>query len=456
VPEGTSGYTARKQAEVERKLTALDEEFQRWLAATSGVKPAFPKQHTQVRAVVSRLRGFQEAVRDMMAEHPSFSTAREMARTLLAIHRIWEFFRAKLAQRYETAFAGYLAVADEFAWLCAQPFYAKAKSQREPPLIFLNGGMSPFILTRDASFQAEAVPRELISGNSFKQAMASLPFPVIGVPWNQVSHLPDALAIGHEVGHSVEADFDLESTLDTLIDAGLKDSGGESRSALWKSWRAEVFADIYGCLSGGPAFVSALIDFLLADPDEIAARRPAMEAYPPENLRIRMNVCVLEKLGFADAGGALLSEWNATYPLPEDQANFITKDAPAIAVRILETKLDALGAPLQSVLTFTPDQHSKALTQAERVVQGFDFKDFRDLRVTLTAARLAYEKSPATFYTAKTGGSTADRFQERLKSHLTSDLRSGESRRKPPDQTVVDDLNVNLGKSQFRQIFGKF
>jgi hypothetical protein len=448
-------YAVRKQAEVERKLAALNEEFQRWLDATSGEKPAFPKQHTQVRAVISRLRGFQEAVNSILAERPGFSTSREMARTLLAIHRIWEFFRGKLAQRHETAFSNYLAIADEFAWLCAQPFYAKAKSQREPPLVFLNGGMSPFILTRDASFQAEAVPRELIAGNTFKQAMASLPFPVIGVPWNQVSHLPDALAIGHEVGHSVEADFDLEATLDTLIDAGLKDSGGEARTPLWKSWRAELFADIYGCLSGGPAFVSALIDFLLADPDEIAAHRPAMEAYPPENLRIRINACVLVKLGFADAAAALLTEWDASYPLPADQADFIAKDAPAIAARIVETNLDVLGAPLQSVLTFTREQNSQAITQADRVVNGSPFRDFPDLRVTLTAARLAYEKSPAAFYTAKPGGSTAARFQERLKSHLTSDLRSGESRRNAAKQKAVDEMNQLLGGNQFDRIFGQ-
>ncbi|HPQ17242.1 MAG TPA: hypothetical protein PLP04_18575, partial [Bryobacteraceae bacterium] len=190
------GYAERKQAEVERKMEALALEFERWLNATAPGGP-FPKHHTQVRAAIGRLQGFQDAVREILATDNSLSTAREMARTLLAVHRIWEFFRSKLAQRYEKAFARYLAIADEFAWLCYHPIYEQARqanpgrAMKEPPLVYLNGGMSPFILTRDASFQAEAVPRELISGSGFKQATSSLPFPVIGVPWNQVLHLPD-------------------------------------------------------------------------------------------------------------------------------------------------------------------------------------------------------------------------------------------------------------------------
>ncbi|MGE5568410.1 MAG: hypothetical protein ACM3S5_05155 [Rhodospirillales bacterium] len=452
------GYAERKQAEVERKMEALALEFERWLKATAAGGP-FPKHHTQVRAAVGRLEGFQEAVREILAEDNSLSTAREMARTLLAVHRIWEFFRSKLAQRYEKAFARYLAIADEFAWLCYQPVYEQARKAnpgrvfKEPPLVYLNGGMSPFILTRDAGFQAEAAPRELISGSDFKQATSSLPFPVIGVPWNQVLHLPDALAIGHEVGHSVEADFDLEAALDAMIDEALEESGGTARAPLWKAWRSEVFADVCGCLAAGPPFVCALADFLLADPRELLARQPAAEPYPPENLRIRINVQVLRKMGFDEPAGRILAAWDAEYPLPAGQSCFAGEDAPAIAARFLDGQLEALGGSLRSALTFDATQYERARTQAQCALQGRVLKDYRDLRVMLAAARIAYATKPDAYYKPVNGISPAGRLEQKMESLLTSDLRSGERARTQQQQQQADEENRKQGKRDFERIF---
>ncbi len=452
------GYAERKQAEVGRKMEALAGEFQRWLDAT---KPgaAFPKHHTQVRAAIGRLEGFQEAVREILAEDNSLSTAREMARTLLAVHRIWEFFRSKLAQRHDEAFARYLAIADEFAWLCYLPLYTQARQAnparvlKEPPLVYLNGGMSPFILTRDAGFQAEAVPRELITGSDFRQATSSLPFPVIGAPWNQVLHLPDALAIGHEVGHSVEADFDLEPALDAIIDEALAESGGTGRAAFWKAWRSEVFADVCGCLAAGPAFVCALADFLLADPRELLARQPALEPYPPENLRVRINACILRKMGFDAPAERILAAWEAEYPLPAGQSCFIDDDAPAVAARFLDGKLDALGGSLRSALTFDASQYERARTQAQCALEGRALKDYRDLRVTLAAARMAYATRPQAYYQALNGASPAERLERKMISLLTSDLRSGEQVRTAQFQEQADRENRKLGKRDFERVF---
>jgi hypothetical protein len=452
------GYLERKQAEVARKMEALSGEFQRWLDATTA-GAAFPKHHTQVRAAIGRLEGFQDAVREILKEDNSLSTAREMARTLLAVHRIWEFFRSKLAQRHEAAFARYLQIADEFAWLCYQPVYAQARRVnpervlKEPPLVYLNGGMSPFILTRDAGFQAEAVPRELIAGSDFRRATSSLPFPVIGAPWNQVLHLPDALAIGHEVGHSVEADFDLETALDAMIDEALAESGGSARAPYWKAWRSEVFADVFGCLAAGPAFVCALADFLLADPREVLARQPAIEPYPPENLRIRINVWVLRKMGFDEPADRILAAWNAEYPLPEGQSCFAEDDAPAVAARFVDGKLEALGGSLRSALTFDAEQYERARTQAEYALEGRKLKDYRDLRMTLAAARIAYGSKPQAYYAAANGISPAERLEQQMAALLTNDLRSGEHTRTAQQQQQADQENRKLGKREFERLF---
>jgi hypothetical protein len=288
----------------------------------------------------------------------------------------------------------------------------------------------------------------LLYGSDLKQATASLPFPVIGVPWNQVLHLPDALAIGHEVGHSVEADFDLGAALNALIDEALTASGGQQRVAYWKAWKSEVFADVYGCLSGGPPFACALADFLLADPAEVQARRPALTAYPPETLRVRINACILEKMGFDQPAAKLIEAWDAEYPLADDQADFAKKDAPEIAERFLDSKLDALGGSLRSALTFDDAQYDQARKQAARASDGKELLDFRDLRVTLAAARIGYAASPKSYYSANGGIAPAARLEERMSKLLSSDLRSGETARSQKQQQEADRYNLEFGRQQ--------
>jgi hypothetical protein len=144
--------------------------------------------------------------------------ARNLEELVLGAYQVWEFFRSKLVQRREAEFQPSLRVMDEFAWLCYQPIrhvvWGDSPQCKEPPLVYLNGGWSPFVVVRNNAFRAEAVRRDLLKSADFKIALSSLPFPVLGVPWCQVPHLPDALILGHEVGHAVEADFELQGRLD--------------------------------------------------------------------------------------------------------------------------------------------------------------------------------------------------------------------------------------------------
>jgi hypothetical protein len=278
---------------------------------------------------------------------------------------------------------------------------------------------------------------------------------VIGVPWNQVLHLPDALVIGHEVGHSVEADFDLGPALDAMVDEALTESGGQQRAAFWKAWKSEVFADVYGCLCSGPAFACALADFLLADPDDIKARVPALGPYPPETLRVQINACILKKLGFDQPAARLAAAWGAEYALPADQADFVEKDATAVAGRFLDDRLDALGGSLRSALTFTPAQYEQSRTQAMRASEGRELQDIKDLRVTLAAARIAYATSPQSYYIANGGIAPAARLEERMTRLLSSDLRSGETARSQKQQQDADRSNLEYGRQQAQLLLEK-
>ena len=236
-----------------------------------------------------------------MPDDQNFDRAevREGSKTILGLFRIWEFLRSKLAQRREPNFRTQLWLADEFAWLCYKPIYDRGF--KEPPLVFLNGGYSPFTLTRKTEFQAESVPQELIQDQKLIEAMASLPFPVIGVPWYQAQNVAELPVIGHELGHSVEADLDLEGDLNEAIAKAVKDP---DRRSCWLDWRSEVFADVYGSLACGPSFVSTLAEFLSAeDPDDTP------DEYPPPAVRFEFNLAVLRSLDFPVEAEQLAQQW---------------------------------------------------------------------------------------------------------------------------------------------------
>jgi hypothetical protein len=70
-----------------------------------------------------------------------------------------ECVESKLVQRWDEDLRRFLQLADELAWSCYQPALEASKSgRRKPPLVFLNGGLSPFALSRDRAFRAEDVP----------------------------------------------------------------------------------------------------------------------------------------------------------------------------------------------------------------------------------------------------------------------------------------------------------
>src|SRR5262249_57091983 len=135
--------------------------------------------------------------------------------------------------------------------------------------------------------------------------------------WHPVANLADALVMGHEVGHMVEDDFKLTSTLEERLGAVLVRGVDQTRHAAWKNWLGEIFADLYGCLAAGPAFVSALMDFLAGAPAPVAAQtRTEMDwgLYPTAYLRIVFNLARLRPFGFAAASDRLEQNWQASDP----------------------------------------------------------------------------------------------------------------------------------------------
>jgi len=266
-----------------RKLLVLNRELRHWKEVSRDAQTRFRTNHSQIRAFALIVHSFSSAIY-LRTREPGFSQADAYALTkdVLALFRIWEFLRTRLAQRLEERFHKSLVVADEFAFACYQA--AAAQLYKEPPLVFLNGGFSPFILPRGREFQAEFVPNDLIQGEELLDAMSRLPFPVIGVPWYQVASAWELPVIAHEVGHSIEGDLGLSHELRARVKAAVADA---SRMDVWKGWCSEAFADYYGCYAVGPSFVSNLGEFLTA------TGVTAGDRYPPASIRLELNFAFL-------------------------------------------------------------------------------------------------------------------------------------------------------------------
>lgn len=378
-------FAARKQAALEQKLAALDAEFAHWLDVTkAGGK--FEKHHTQVRALTGHLQGLREATSDILKDAVHNGAILEEGRNLeslvLGIRRIWEFFRSKLVQRRDPDQLGFLQLADELAWGCYKPVLDKyPASRREPPLVFLNGGLSPFALSRDAAFPAEAVPGEPLAGSTYEPILQKLPIPVIGVPWHQVAHLPDLPVAAHETGHAVMHDFGWRDDLLLRITT--------PHAQHWKAWAAEIFADIWGCLALGPAYASALCDFLTTGASEIEGEIASETGkYPTATLRILLCAEVLDA-NFPHEAQQLRDTWLQAYPVRAMAA--LEGEVPAIAAALTP------DGEWRTALEFTPADWSAAQDAANELKSKLTPTSATSAARLVAAARILYDRDPAQF-----------------------------------------------------------
>ena len=456
----------RKKLEYEQKIKALENELESW-SARSKSDAVFEKHHTQIRAVQAHLKGWHASIRKKLTDYEKtdadtyLSKCANAEKLILSEHRIWDYFRSKLIQRNERSFNLYLKAADEFAWSCYKPIQEIVhpdltdSHRKEPPLVFFNGGVSPFSISRERSFQVELVAGENIPFNSQSDLM-KLPIPVVGVPWDQISFLPEASVIGHEVGHLIEDDFlrdqDGESArLKQLLDEALSARDAQSRRDAWQSWLGEIFADLYGCLATGTAYAGTLIDFLAKGSSQISKEQknaPDWKRYPTDFLRVRIVLKALEVMRGvmkfetgADADrfekeiNGYKAHWNLyTSNMPAD----FTDDIEVIVPTLLKGPHDNLkGASIVEAFCFSSTQSKKAFETVEEIIK---FEPQRivdekiipgtkaqikstDMRELFAAARIAYERYPNEYTEKDYGIIILNHIEERV---IKKGVRAGE------------------------------
>lgn len=411
----------QKAEELRQKAAAFGAAVDEWLRERRA-RAEFRIHTSQLDAVESLLGGVRAGIeRELNAAGPVLARAVGIEEMILSGYQVWEFYRPKFAQRIETQFQAHLRIADEFAWACYKPLrdavFGAGAGAKEPPLVYLNAGWSPFVKERNREYQVESVPRALLKSQpDFEKAVAQLPFPVIGVPWYQAGFLPGALTIAHEVGHAVEADCGLSGALGEAMERAVADA---KRRKDWLAWAAEMFADAYGCLCAGPAFAGSLADTLAADRSTVDAAQDA--GYPPRSLRILLNCGMLEKLGHGAGAGKLREQWTAQYPAPYSWAAY-QEDLEGVAEGLLNVPVErakgkAVG--LRKLIEFPANWDGDAKRYAADTMAGVGAQQ-DNLRVAFAAVQHAYGTDPVKFAAA------APMFVERMRKACRDDVRHGE------------------------------
>jgi hypothetical protein len=390
----------RTAAELQAKLTGLATELEAWRAASSGPDRPLRRHHTQVEAVAGTL---EQAAGDLARQLDGadeglwiLERSGSIDRRIMDLHRLWGFFRDKLALRFVPWLEPPLVTADDLAWACYSPAqrFIPEHEHREPPLVYFTGGTSPFLLPRGAPYVVEPLPDGSLREPEFAEAVRLIPVALIGLPWLQVDHLPDAPLISHEVGHAVEQDLGLAATVRKLIDGAVP----AGHRAAWGAWSAEVFADVYGTLGCGSGFARALMALLAGHPRVVAGEvrtDAAWGSYPTRTLRVLLASAVLAKLRVQPSDRPVADTWLEAYPR-RSLAEY-EPDVEKVASAVLEGPYDALGRQgLTAVLGYAQADEEIVSRLAERLLDGLSV-DAGEIRHVIAAARLAYDRDRRGF-----------------------------------------------------------
>ena len=455
--------SSRKLNELNQKLESITNEFNYW-REKSKEKNHLQKHNSQIHRVTMQLDGLKTGISKELDELSKsddakvLSRVREVERDILEVHRIWEFFRSKFVLRGIDWFSPYLVAADELAasaYGAAQENYNYQKISKEalkaPPLVFFNGGSSPYTMPQTMSYKAEAVAGEELQNVESWELLKALPIPVIGIPWFQVQHLPDILVIAHEVGHDVERDFDLNGTISALLEAVMaKENFPEDHRQAWRAWLSECFADLYGNLVAGPAFVESLLDFLATDKTSTKQDRrkgPKWGIYPPDHLRLVMNLKALDLQNFKKESATLSDELKKAYG-EHAMTDFETDAGHVVSAIVDGTYPEFNNSTLRQIVAFSRSDQDNAVKDSELLLLG-NTPTSTNIRSLLAAARLAYTADPQRYKEKK----AHDQILTAVPKTQTNLVRAN-ARQKMTDEekAAADQFDKSAGEQLFQKL----
>lgn len=397
-----------KRWELRHKCASIANEIDAWKAASEANQP-LEKHHRQVRRIAAELQGMLAQVEAEVQALEQQASAERFFHALpraeffvLELHRTWDYFRQKLELRLAPPTSVLLEALDEFVWQCYLPV-VRARGQDhppEPPLVFLDGNRSPAATLRRAELILATVEERVRFTQLDGVRLRQIVVPVISLPWYDSSFLPEALLLAHEAGHLVADDLTLNPAIDDNLGRAAIDD--ERRQLWWRPWSSEVFADVYGTLCAGPAFVGSLATLLARKPSEMAQAADPQNRYPPPYLRMQIALAALERLGFIKQAGALRDQWQAAYGAPAEFGRAdCAPDIGAVLDALLERPMAGLspGEPQMTLrafprLAWDASRQQRATECAERLRDNSVALSDTDARIVLAGAALAFQFSP--------------------------------------------------------------
>jgi hypothetical protein len=380
----------KKAAELEWKLRSLPDELKAWRHQSELGQP-FEKHHSQIRRLALQMEGLHNKIvgdfHQAVTQSTLFAFADSLEKRALAVHTVWDFFRSKFALRAVEPLGSYLKMADAYARECYEPvrqkFVAGGGADRcEPPLVTFDNRVSPWSLSRKATYTPASDPGGIVATTAFTDVVSMLPIPLLGLPWHYITYLPHVVFLAHECGHAVDKDFGLDKDIQLALAQSEIDA---ARLPGWHAWRREMFADVFACRAAGPSYAMALADVLTRDSSRIGEEVRTHQRwgdYPTTTLRILLNSEALSQFGFEEDAQALQRRWLADYPVHAMKP--FADDLPVV-VKALQK---GAGLP-EKDLAFTAADSAQSRRTANLYFAGGQHAatDVYPVRVLIAAAR---------------------------------------------------------------------
>jgi hypothetical protein len=395
-------------------------------------------------ALINRQRILLEQLDATTNSEDFRNTAFQLVQEIIKAQRVWEFFRSKLELRFSPDFKDLLWVADTVAWDCYRPVMDRAVDAeiipaaqvREPPLAYLTAEFSPATWVRGSR------PND---GMNYQLGLATLPIPVIEIPWDHLGNLWELVSLQHEVGHDLEADLHLRAELLASLKSALEGSGvPPDRVTTWLSWEGEIFADLVGLQLGGPAFTRGLMHLILL-PSALVTSYDPKDPHPTHYVRILMNAAYIRTLvqgnhALENEADSIEIAWKSLYgnSLP---LKAFDDDFPRVFAALMDAPMAALkGKHVRDLMPFTAADDTRIRQAATYLQTGKNAPGPQSLapRHALSAARFAAASlveaeappagngSPVSVPIAKLLSDINDRAIELVKDQAVPGLRAGD------------------------------
>ena len=408
------GLLLLRKTELHRRTVELPDEVNTWKTIVEQ-QVDMNLHWSRILAIKNLIDAYAKAANDILADFPPETDKPgyelglyNLLTAIASAQRAWDFFRTKFELRNSDRFKRRLRVADIIAIDCydaalkvgIQNAWIAADAVREPPLTYLSPEISPMTWARGTR------PND---GRNEDLEGKTLPIPVVEIPYDHLANIWEFLAISHEVGHEIDADFKLLPAIKSNLTQAFKPTTvAPERCRRWIGWTSEIFADLLGLQLSGPAFADMLRNVLIL-PVNAVTDIVLGDVHPNHYLRVILCAAYIRTMAdaAARAGDAafaqslrdhadnLQNDWIDLYGTPAALNDYLT-DIPIVIAGVMDMPIDGLnGATLRSVVDYTKQQDADIGSAAQNLQQGMIPAFTIAPRHAIAAARMAISAAMA-------------------------------------------------------------